>query len=94
MIIDNHSTHAGEDSSALDGGASDGTVVAVDGTYKGYARPIGAFQGCTETEPFSHTDVPYTLCKAFVVPDGQTLVRVGFNATQLGQADQVTWAIP
>ena len=94
VTIDNHSSQAGQDSSGLDGMASDGTALTTDDVYQGYSRPIGEFQGCTETDPFSNTDVPYTQCEAFVVPDGQTLVQVGFRVNQLGQTDQVTWSVP
>ena len=94
ITIDNHSPQAGNDSSALDGMASDGTALTTDDVYQGFSRPIGGFQGCTETDPFSETDVPYTQCEAFVVPDGQTLTQVGFHINQLGQTDQATWTVP
>ena len=94
ITIDNHSPQAGNDSSAIDGMASDGTALTTDDDYQGFSRPIGAFQGCTETDPFSETDVPYTQCEAFVVPDGQTLVQVGFHINQLGETDQATWTVP
>ncbi len=94
ITIDNHSPQAGNDSSAFDGMASDGTALTTDDVYQGFSRPIGEFQGCTETDPFSETDVPYTQCEAFVVPDGQTLTQVGFHINQLGETDQATWTVP
>jgi hypothetical protein len=94
ITIDNHSPQAGSDSSAIDGMASDGTALTTDDVYQGFSRPIGEFQGCTETDPFSETDVPYTQCEAFVVPDGQTLTQVGFRINQLGETDQATWTVP
>ena len=94
VTIDNHSPQAGNDSSALDGMASDGTVLTTDDVYQGFSRPIGEFQGCTESSSFSETDVPYTQCEAFVVPEGQTLMQVGFHVNQLGETDQVTWTVP
>ena len=94
MTIDNHSPEAGSDSSAIDGMASDGTALTTDDVYQGFSRPIGQFQGCAETDPFSETDVPYTQCAAFVVPDGQTLTQVGFHINQLGETDQAIWTVP
>jgi hypothetical protein len=94
ITIDNHSPQAGSDSTSIDGKTSDGTAVATDDVYQGFSRPIGEFQGCTESTTFSETDTPYTQCEAFVVPDGQTLAQVGFEVVQLGPTDQVTWTVP
>jgi hypothetical protein len=94
VTIDNHSPQAGNDSTNIDGKTSDGTAVATDDVYQGFSRPIGEFQGCTESTTFSETDTPYTQCEAFVVPDGQTLAQVGFEVNQLGPTDQVTWTVP
>ncbi|HEY7942034.1 MAG TPA: hypothetical protein VID25_08815 [Candidatus Limnocylindrales bacterium] len=94
ITIDNHSPQAGNDSSAIDGMASDGTALTTDDVYQGFSRPIGEFQGCTESSSLGDTDVPYTQCEAFVVPDGQTLTKVGFHINQLGETDQATWTVP
>lgn len=94
ITIDNHSPQAGSDSSALDGMASDGTALTTDDVYQGFSRPIGDFQGCTESSSLGDTDVPYTQCEAFVVPEGQTLTQVGFHINQLGPTDQATWTVP
>ena len=94
ITIDNHSPQAGSDSTSIDGKTSDGTAVATNDVYQGFSRPIGEFQGCTESSTFSETDTPYTQCEAFVVPDGQTLAQVGFEVVQLGPTDQVTWTVP
>jgi hypothetical protein len=94
ITIDNHSPQAGSDSSAIDGKASDGTALTTDDVYQGFSRPIGEFQGCTESSSLGDTDVPYTQCEAFVLPDGQTLTQVGFHINQLGPVDQATWTVP
>jgi len=38
--------------------------------------------------------VPRTQCEAFVVPNGQTLVKVGYEINQFGPTDQATWTVP
>lgn len=94
LLIDNHSQQAGSDSWVVDGKASDGSSLTTDDVYQGFSRPIGAFTGCTESNSLSDTDVPYTQCEAFVVPNGQTLVQVGYEINQFGPADQATWTVP
>lgn len=94
LLIDNHSQQAGSDSWEVHGKASDGSALTTDDVYQGFSRPIGAFTGCTESSSMSDTDVPYTQCEAFVVPDGQTLVQVGYEIHQFGPTDQATWTVP
>ena len=94
LLIDNHSPQAGGDSWVVDGKASNGSALTTDDVYQGFSRPIGAFTGCTESTSMSDPDVPYTQCEAFVVPDGQTLVQVGYEINQFGPTDQATWTVP
>ena len=94
LMIDNHSPQAGSDSWVVDGKASDGSALTTDDTYQGFSRPIGSFTGCTESSSLSDTDVPYTQCEAFVVPNGQTLVQVGYQINQFGPTDQAIWTVP
>lgn len=94
LLIDNHSQQAGSDSWEVHGKASDGSALTTDDVYQGFSRPIGAFTGCTESSSMSDTDVPYTQCGAFVVPDGQTLVQVGYEIHQFGTSDQAIWTVP
>jgi hypothetical protein len=92
--IDNHSSQAGNELMTVDGLASDGSVLTTLDDYQSFSRPIGQFQGCTGTTSGIESNVSYTECDAFVVPDGQTLVQVGFNIAQLGTGDQATWTVP
>ena len=94
LLIDNHSPQAGSDSWEVHGKASDGSALTTNDVYQGSSRPIGAFTGCTESSSLSETDVPYTQCEAFVVPDGQTLVQVGYEINQFGTSDQAIWTVP
>ena len=93
ITVDNHSPQAGSELLADDGTASDGSTLTTLDVYQSFSRPIGAFGGCTASYS-SDPDVPFTSCDAFVVPDGQTLVKVGFNVAQLGTSDQATWTMP
>jgi hypothetical protein len=92
--IDNHSAQAGNELMTVDGVASDGTLLTTLDDYQSFSRPIGQFQGCTGTTSSMESNVPHTQCDAFVVPDGQSLVQVGFNIAQFGTSDQATWTVP
>jgi hypothetical protein len=94
LLIDNHSPQASSDSWVVDGKASDGGALTTDDVYEGFSRPIGAFTGCTESSSLSDPDVPYTQCEAFVVPDGRSLVQVGYEINQFGPTDQTIWTVP
>jgi hypothetical protein len=92
--IDNHSSQASNELMTVDGVASDGSILTTLDTYQSFSRPIGQFQGCAGTTSSIESDVAHTQCDAFVVPDGQTLVQVGFNIAQLGTSDQAIWTVP
>jgi hypothetical protein len=92
--IDNHSSQAGNELMTVDGVASDGSMLTTLDDYQSFSRPIGQFQGCTGTTSSIESNVPHTQCDAFVVPDGQSLVQVGFNIAQFGTSDQATWTVP
>jgi hypothetical protein len=102
MIIVNNDTDLAGQQSILDATSSDGSLLTTDQDYHGVSTPIGDFQGCTNNpeEMDAVQGQPYTNCKAFVVPNGESLkqvgIRVGGAELFLGQvsADQATWSVP
>ena len=100
ITIDNHSSDIGGESSVLDAMASDGSTLTTDDVYQGFSRPIGAFQGCTQTSGSEQDVQPFTHCEAFVVRDGQVLVQVGAKVggaeifSSLVPTDQAVWTVP
>ena len=85
------------DAPEFDAVTSAGTTVTTTDTYQNTYVIVGSgFKGCTQTDGIAQDVAPYTYCSAFPVPDGQTLVKVGFNVTgaPLVKTDQATWSIP
>jgi len=77
--------------SLIYGVTSDGSTVTTDDVYQGFSHRLqGGFQGCTEAK----TDVAYTYCTAFVVPEGQTLAQVGLHEVAGNLAVLATWTVP
>jgi hypothetical protein len=96
VVIDTHSA-IGADAEVIDATASDGTTLTTDDDYKGTAYPLENFQGCTEV---INDEPSGTYCVAFVVPNGQTITKIGAKVggaeiyETLVPTDQASWAIP
>ncbi len=92
--------HPAGESSVVDATASDGSILNTLDDYQGFSRPLGAFQGCTETSGSEEDAQPFTHCEAFAVLDGQVLTKVGVKIggaeiySSLVPTDQAVWTVP
>jgi hypothetical protein len=101
VVIDNRSPDFANQSSEVDATTSGGDRVTTTDSFQGGAYALGSgFQGCTQTDGSEQDVHPYTHCWAFVVPDGQTLTKVGVKVggaaidTSLVPTDEAVWSIP
>ena len=97
MILDNHSPDYVGESSLVDATTSAGATV-LEGDPANGGSLIYGFAGCTQTDGDEEDVQPYTHCYAFVVPDGQTITRIGVkvgeSATFSVGSDQAVWMVP
>ena len=90
VTVDNHGDYQNE-SSTFDAVTSAGSP-ASDTT--GGATIGDGFAGCTQTANDEQDSEVYTHCLGFVVPDGQTLTKVGVQVGLVGPTDEATWTVP
>lgn len=94
-----HSAYSAGEQVLVDGVGSDGKPLTTDAIFQGFSHQIGAFTECTSIGSTMETDQPNTICPAFLVPTGVTLISVGakvggaeiFEPTAV---DQATWKVP
>jgi hypothetical protein len=93
-----HSPFAGQEQVLIDGIGSDGKILTTDAVFAGYSHEIGAFAECTSAGSID-PDKSYTMCPAFLVPNGVTLKSVGakVGGAEIGETtavDQAIWMVP
>jgi hypothetical protein len=98
LTLDNHSPDYMNEASQVDATTSAGATI-MEGDPANGNSGIDGYAGCTPTDAGNEQDVqPFTHCYGFVVPDGQTLTRIGVKVGEVATfalvSDQATWTVP
>lgn len=98
LTLDNHSPDYMNEASQVDATTSAGATI-MEGDPANGNSGISGYAGCTPTDASDEQDVqPFTHCYGFVVPDGQTLSKVGVKVGEVATFDLVTdqaiWMVP